>query len=624
MRIYRLRALSKTAALAAAVAMGCGDGKTEGPPVGLEAWLAEYDSTYKRLSYESELAEWASNTRIVDGDTTNAARTRRANEAVSAFVGSVNNIDRIQEYLEQADRLDLLTTRRLEAMLYEAADQPQTVPELVSERIAAEAAQVERLFGFEFRVDGQPVTPNEIDEALRGETDLDRRLRVWEASKEVGPTLKQGMIELRRLRNETVRALGYSDFFAYQVSDYGMETEEMLELTDRLVEQLQPLYREIHTWARYELAGRYGVPVPELLPAHWLPNRWAQDWTALVTVEGLDPNPALSGKTAEWVVRQGEEFYRSLGFESLPESFWEKSSLYPLPPDADHKKNTHASAWHMDLADDVRSLMSVEPNREWWETALHELGHVYYFLSYSRPEVPLVLRRGANRAYHEGIGSLMGLASLQQRFLANRGLVPADAEVDRLKQLLQESLNYAVFIPWSAGVMARVEHALYAAELPAEQGNETWWELKRRYQGVAPPGPRGEEHADALTKTHINDDPGQYYDYALSYALLFQLHEHIARNILAQDPYDTDYWGSTETGTFLERLMGPGASRPWPDVLRETTGRELDGQALVEYFEPLYEWLVEENRGREHTLPERPMASAGSVRGVIGARSSDS
>ncbi len=581
--------------------MACSEGDLQRQ---VDDYLAEYSTTMQGLYYEANQAEWASNTRIIEGDTTNAARTRRAQEALAAYVGSVENIERIRGYLKVADRLTPLQVRQLEVMLYTAANQPGTVPELVAARIAAETDQVEKLYGYEFQLDGKPITPNEIDQKLRASTNLRERRAVWEASKAVGPALKPGLVELQRLRNETVRALGYSDFFTYQVSDYAMTTQEMLAQAESLVEGTRPLYRELHTWARYELARRYGVPVPELIPAHWLPNRWAQDWTALVRVEGLDPNPALSSKTAEWVVQQGEEFYKSLGFAPLPQIFWDSSSLYPLPPNAPYKKNTHASAWHLDLDRDMRSLMSVEPNRDWWETTLHELGHIYYYISYSQPDVPLVLREGANRAYHEGIGSLIGLASLQRRFLANRGLVPADADVDQTAQLLQEALNYIVFIPWSAGVMTRFEHALYAEELPADRWNATWWELVRDYQGVAPPAPRGEDWADALTKTHINDDAAQYYDYALSNALLFQLHDHIARQILQQDPHDTDYWGSVAVGDFLRALMAPGASRPWREVLQETTGRELDARAMVEYFQPLYDWLVERNRGRKHTLPE--------------------
>jgi peptidyl-dipeptidase A len=570
----------------------------------LDTYLASYSKEYQRLSYASEQAEWESNTRIVEGDSTNAMRTRRANEALARFVGSAENISTIKRFLAQRDQLTPVQVRELEVMLYLAAEKPQTAAKVVDQRIAAEAAQTEKLYGYQFRLKGKPITTNTIDEALRTSTRLPDRLAVWEASKAVGPSLKPGILALRDLRNRVVQTLGYPDYFSYEVSDYGMKTEEMLQLTDELLRDLRPLYRELHTWARYELAERYGVPVPDQLPAHWLPNRWGQDWSSLVQVKGLDVDAALKRRSSEWVVRQGEAFYRSLGFDSLPGSFWSKSSLYPLPADAPYKKNTHASAWHLDLDRDVRSLMSVEPNREWYETVHHELGHVYYYLSYSRPEVPLVLRQGANRAYHEGIGSMIGLASLQRRFLAGRGLVPASAEVDSMARLLQEALSYVVLIPFGAGTMTRFEHALYAEGLPANQFNAKWWELARRYQGIVPPGPRDERWADALTKTHINDDPAQYYDYALSFALLFQLHDHIARQILRQDPHDTDYYGNRTVGDFLRQLMAPGASRPWREMLRETTGRELDGAAMVQYFAPLYSWLQEQNRGRKPTLPE--------------------
>jgi peptidyl-dipeptidase A len=583
-----------------AAAMSCVDTALRNE---VDGFLSQYEDHYQELYYEWSQADWESNTRIIEGDTTNAARTRRAREAFVEFAGSTANIDTIRMYLDLRERLTASQVRQLEKMLYAAADGPQTIPEVVAARIAAETEQVERLYGYEFRLRGQPLTPNDIDQILRTATDLAQRRDVWEASKAVGPTLKPGILALRDLRNQTVQALGYSDFFSYQVSDYGMTTSEMLRLTDQLVEQLRPLYRELHTWARYELADRYGAPVPTFLPAHWLPNRWAQDWSALVEVEGLNVDSALRAETAEWVMQQGEGFYMSLGFDQLPATFWERSSLYPAPPDAEYKKNTHASAWHLDLDTDVRSLMSVVPDASWYETVHHELGHVYYFMSYSGPEVPLVLREGANRAYHEAIGTLIGLAASQRRFLVNRGVAPANAQVDRISQLLKEALNHVVFIPWSAGVMTRFERVLYEDSLPASALNATWWDLVRRYQGVVPPSSRGEEYADALSKTHISDDAAQYYDYAIAEALLFQLHDHIAGEILQQDPYDSDYYGNEEVGQFLRALMAPGASIPWQEVLQETTGRELDAQAMVDYFQPLYDWLVEQNQGRRHTLP---------------------
>jgi peptidyl-dipeptidase A len=570
----------------------------------VQAYLDSYATEYQRLYAASSEAQWASNTRIVEGDSTNAVRQRAADEALNAFVGSTQNINTIRGFLAAASVLTPLQKRQLEAMLYNAGTGPQTVADVVRRRIAADAAQTEKLYGYRFTVNGREVTPNQIDSVLRNSDNLGDRRAFWEASKAIGSTLKPGIVELRSLRNQTVQGLGYPDFFTYQVSDYGMTADEMLQLTDMMNRELRPLFRELHTWARYELARKYNQPVPDLIPADWLPNRWGQDWSSLVNVEGLNLDQAFNGKTPEWIVRQGEAFYRSLGFEALPQSFWDKSSLYALPPNSPFKKNTHASAWHMDLANDVRSLMSVEANADWYGTSHHELGHVYYYMSYSNPNVPLVLRGGANRAYHEGIGTLMELASGQRRFLANRGLISPNVAPDSIQSLLKEALQYVVFMPFSTGTMTRFEHELYSKNLPPDQFNAKWWELARRYQGIAPPTQRGEQFADALTKTHINDDPGQYYDYALSQALLFQLHNHIATNILKQNPHDTDYYGSRAVGDFLKALMAPGASRSWREVLKETTGQELNAQAMVQYFAPLHNWLKEQNKGRTYTLPE--------------------
>lgn len=568
-----------------------------------QAFIDNYTAQLKSLYYASSEAQWAVNTKIVEGDSTNAVAARQADEAMAAFTGSTENINTTRALLQQKQALLPLQVKQLEKILYAAANNPQTVAEVVKERIKAETAQTEKLFGFGFKIDGAPVTTNAIDEILKQENNLAQRQKAWEASKEVGTALKDGLENLRRLRNETVQALGYNDYFSYQVSDYGMTTEEMMALMQKLNRELRPLFRELHTYARYELAKRYGVQeVPDMIPAHWLPNRWGQDWNTLVTAEGVDLDAALRQKTAEWLVQQGENFYVSLGFPKLPPVFWEKSSLYPLPPEATYKKNNHASAWHMDLESDVRSLMSVEPNAEWYETVNHELGHVYYYMSYTNPEVPMILREGANRAYHEAMGSLMGLAAMQKPFIENLQLIPANAKADELQLLLKDALNYVVFIPFSAGVMSEFEHDLYKNNLPKDQYNKRWWELCEKYQGMVPPVPRGEEYCDAASKTHINDDAAQYYDYALSYIILFQLHDHIATKILQQDVHATNYFGNQAVGDFLRDIMRPGASRDWREVLREKTGEDLSARALLKYFEPLTAYLQTVNQGRKHTL----------------------
>jgi peptidyl-dipeptidase A len=584
--------------------------KTEGTSNSLlqdsvQAYIDQYSETFKQLSTVSNEAQWQSNIRIIDGDSTNAIASNKAQEQMADFTGNITNIQLVQRYLAQKDLLTPLQVKELKCILYKAANNPQSVKEVVTERIKAETKQTEKLFGFDYKIDGKSVSANDIDERLSKQLNLADRQKTWEASKKVGIGLKDGLVNLRELRNKTVQGLGYKDYFDYQVADYGMTTQEMIDMLQKFNKELYPLYRELHTYARYEYAKKYKVQeVPDLIPAHWLPNRWGQDWSSLVAVEGINLDSALSTKDAEWIVKQGERFYVSLGFPELPKTFWEKSDLYPLPKDAQYKKNNHASAWHMDIDKDVRSLMSVLPNSEWYETASHELGHIYYYMSYSNPDVPVLMREGANRAYHEALGSMMGMAAMQKPFLEGLNIIPKNTKSDEMKTLLKEALNFVVFIPFSTGTMSMFEHDLYSNNLPANEFNKRWWELAGRYQGIAPPTARGEEYCDAATKTHINDDAAQYYDYALSYILLFQIHDHIAKEILHQDPHSTNYYGNKEVGKFIGEIMKYGSSKDWREVLKEKTGSELSAKAMLDYFTPLMDYLKKENAGRKYTLPE--------------------
>lgn len=147
--------------------------------------------------------------------------------------------------------------------------------------------------------------------------------------------------------------------------------------------------------------------------------------------------------------------------------------------------------------------------------------------------------------------------------------------------------------------MSFFEHDLYEENLSIDEFNERWWQHAGRFQGIAPPESRGEEYCDACTKTHITDDPAQYYDYAMAFVIKYQLHTYIAKNILGQDPRNCNYFGNEEVGRFLWELLSLGATRDWREVLRERTGSEVSTTAMLEYFEPLVAYLEEENEGRQ-------------------------
>jgi peptidyl-dipeptidase A len=565
-------------------------------------FLEEYNTSWLPLETASNNAAWTALTDVTEAHT---AAQVAASQKLNDFVGSKPVLEKLKTLLDARDQLDELTVRQLEKARLRAAEAPATIPDVVTARIEAEARQSAAQDGFVYLREmpdapAKPYSPNEIDRVLVESRDLAERQAVWELSKTVGAPLRSGLLRLRDLRNQVARELGFDSFFALQVADYGMTVPEMIDLCDGFITQIRPLQEQIHAWAKHELAKRYGTEAPDgPIPAHWLPTRWGQNWPGMV--EGIDMDAPFAGKSREFITEQAERFYVSLGMPPLPKSFYEKSDLYPADPKSGRKKNSHASAWHVDLRKDVRSLMSIEPNSQWFNTAHHELGHIYYYINYSTPAVPPLLRAGANRAFHEGIGDLIGVAASQKPYLKSVGLLSDDAaKADPIMLLLDAALDRSiVFMPFAAGTMTRFERDFYEGKIADDALNNAWWSIVRKYQGITPPAPRPETLCDAATKTHINHDPGPYYDYAIGTVIKFQLHDHIAREILKQDPRECNYYGNKQVGAFLQGILKLGATRDWNAVLRESTGSGLSAKPMVDYFQPLNAWLARQNDGRK-------------------------
>jgi peptidyl-dipeptidase A len=558
-------------------------------------FLEMINSGYQALYTVNSEAQWNA---VRDVTPEHDAAAETAAKAYAAFNGSPLVITTTRELLEHSAELDPLTVRQLRQVLLNAAEYPMTNPLIVQRRVRGETRQSSLLNSYQFKFKGQPITPNEIDNRLGSSTDLAERKALWEASKEIGPTLKENLITVCGLRNGAAGEANYPDYFSLQAAAYGMTTPEMLKMNEEFMEALRPLYLQLHTWAKYKLAEKFHQPVPDKIPAHWLNNRWAQNWTGLV--EAADLDPYFKGKTAEWIAKTAEEFYVGIGLQTLPGSFWVKSDLYPVPKGDPRKKNTHAWCYHVDLDKDIRSLQSIEPNSEWFFTAHHELGHGHYFLSYSRPDVPPLLRTGANPGFHEGIGELIALASSQVPYLQAKGILPAAFKADKTAFLLDDALARSIpFMFFASGTMTHWEADVYAKRLESEEWNERWWKYVGEFQGVEPPEKRGENWADYATKTHINDAPAYYYNYAFATVLKFQLHDYIARKILHQPPQSCNYAGNKEVGRWLYSILEKGGTEDWRKVLKEATGEEISTRAMVEYFKPLMSWLEEQNKGRK-------------------------
>jgi peptidyl-dipeptidase A len=560
-----------------------------------DQFLALVNASYKALYTVNSEAQWKA---VTDVTPAHDAASEVAGKAYAAFNGNPALINEARDLLKHRTELQPLTVRELKQVLLNAAEYPMTNPFLVGRRIQSETRQASLMNSFQFKYKGKPITANQIDDLLSKSTDLNERKAVWEASKEIGATLRDNLAVLQNLRNGVAGELNYPDYFSLEVASYGMTTDEMVKMNEQFMKDLRPLYLQLHTWTKYKLAEKYHQPVPNKIPAHWLNNRWAQDWTGLV--EAADINPYFKGKTAEWIAKTAEDFYLGLGFKPLPASFWVKSDLYPVPPGNPRKKNAHASCWHLDLENDIRSLQSIEPNSEWFFTAHHELGHGHYFESYTRPEVPPLLRIGANPGFHEGIGELAALASSQVPYLQAKGILPADFKADKTQFLLDDALARSIpFIFFASGTMTHWEADVYAHQLDNNEWNERWWKYVSKFQGVEPPSKRTEPQADYASKTHINDTPAYYYNYAFATVLKFQLHDYIARHLLHQPPQSCNYAGNKEVGAWLENILKKGGTEDWRKVLKEATGEDLSTRAMVDYFQPLMAWLEEQNKGRK-------------------------
>ncbi len=437
------------------------------------------------------------------------------------------------------------------------------------------------------------------------------------------------------LMNQGARELGFKDTGDQWRGGYDMSSQAFSAEVERLWSQVEPLYKEIHCAVRDKLNAKYGddiVPKKGLIPAHLLGNMWAQQWSNLYAL--LEPYPhqteldvssvlraqrdseyrsllaQFKGKPgptdlaemekkadaaqAVKMTRVAEDFYVSLGFPKLPDSFWEKSLLVE-PRDRDVV--CHASAWDTNLKGDVRIKQCIEPTEEQLRTIHHELGHIYYYLSYNH--LPPIFQAGAHDGFHEAIGDTVTL-SLTPRHLQKIGLIAEvhSGEKATINSQMKLALDKIVFLPWGK-LVDQWRWGVFSGEIAPEDYNKAWWALRAKYQGVAPPNDRDEEDFDPGAKYHI---PGNtpYTRYFLSFILQFQFQKALCDAAGFQGPlHECDVYGNADAGKGFRQMLALGASQAWPDTLEKLTGtRKMDAAAITEYFAPLMNHLKELNQGK--------------------------
>jgi peptidyl-dipeptidase A len=432
-------------------------------------------------------------------------------------------------------------------------------------------------------------------------------LDAWTGWHNTAREMRNDYARIVELANEGSREIGFQDTGVLWRAGYDMPADEFSKVAAHLWEQVKPLYSELHCYTRSRLQKTYGVdkvPNGKPIPAHLLGNMWAQTWDEIYPlvepykgVNDLDVTAALKAQKYDEIkiTRQAESFYTSLGFPSLPESFW-KRSLLKQPRDRDVQ--CHASAWQMDGGDDVRVKACLEPKQDDLYTIYHELGHVFYFLSYK--DQPFIFQTGAHDGVHEAIGDTVNL-SVTPAYLHQVGLagVAKTSKEATINSQMKVALDKIAFLPFGK-MIDEWRWRVFSGEIKPADYNKSWWQIRAQYQGVAPAVDRGEEFFDPGAKYHVAANV-PYTRYFLSYILQFQFHKALCSAAGFKGPlYECSVYGNKEAGKRFQAMLARGASQPWQDTLAELTGtREMDAAPIIEYFEPLMTWLKEQNKGQQ-------------------------
>ena len=614
--IGSIPAISQTASKSKAAA------KPSAPTIAeAEKFMADTEAVLMDLAIKAGRASWVQSTYITDDTESIAAdANERYIEATTKIANEVKRFDGMKMPPVLARKFMLL-----KLSLFSLSDPKDR------EAVTKLGSGLEGSYGKgkacvkEGKEAGQCLAISDVEKVLATSRDPEELKQVWTAWEEVGMSKDSSGDNMRdrytkfiALQNKGARELGYKDMGAMWRSNYDMTPEQFSAEVERIWNQVRPLYESLHTYVRTQLVKKYGpdaVTKDGLIRADLLGNPWAQEWGNIypllappTTAKGYDLTGILKEKKVDelGMVHYGENFFKSLGFAPMPQSFWEKS-LFIKP--RDREVVCHASAWSIDFKDDLRLKMCILIRDEDFVTVHHELGHNFYQRAYNKQ--PLLFQNGANDGFHEAIGDTVAL-SITPEYLKQVGLLETIPPTDDTSLLLRKALDKVAFLPFGL-LIDQWRWKVFSGEIPPADYNKTWWQLREKYQGVAPPVARTENDFDPGAKYHVPANV-PYTRYFLAAVLQFQFYRSMCREAGYTGPlHRCSFYGNKEAGAKFARMLELGQSKPWPEAMKELTGEDkMDGNAMLEYFAPLKKWLDEQNAAASAkpgwTMPANPLA----------------
>ena len=563
-----------------------------------EKFIADAEKRLLDLSIKSGQADWVKSTFITDDTEALAAEANK--DLIAATT----------ELAEQSRRFDGLElsadTKRKLKLLKLSLTLPAPKDPGERDELTKIAASMEGDYGKgKYCPDGDQgkcLSLSDLEQIMTNSRDPEELKKAWLGWHQISVPYRKDYIRFVELSNKGAREMGFKDTGAMWRSKYDMEPDAFAAEMERLWQQVKPLYDSLYTYTRHKLSEKYGKDVvaeDKPIPAHLLGNMWAQTWGNVYPIlapanadRGYDLTKTLQARNtdAKQMVRYGESFFTSLGFEQLPPTFW-KRSMFTKPADRDVV--CHASAWDIDYEKDVRLKMCININEEDFSVVHHELGHNYYQMAYASQ--PFLFRDSANDAFHEAIGDTIAL-SVTPPYLKQLGLIDKVPEQSAdIGFLLNRALDKVAFLPFGY-LVDQWRWKVFSGEVGPGDYNKAWWELREKYQGVAPPVPRSEQDFDAGAKYHVPANT-PYARYFLAAILQFQFHRALCREAGFNGPlYQCSIYGNKKAGEKLRAMLAMGLSKPWPEALKAMTGEEkMDATAIIDYFAPLKIWLDEQN-----------------------------
>jgi peptidyl-dipeptidase A len=569
-----------------------------------EAFIAKAEKDLFDFSIEAGRVYWVNATHITD-DT----------DALAAKYGEIGTEKSVQYALEAAKFQNVAglsaETRRKLDILRGGLVLPAPTKAGAAAELSTIATKLNSTYGKgKGTLKGKEINGSDIEAEMGTNRNPEELKEMWTSWHDnVGKPMGKDYARMVEIANEGANELGFKDVGAMWRSGYDMPADDFAKLTDKLWLEVKPLYDELHTYTRNKLNAKYGDAVqPKTGPirADLLGNMWAQEWGGIYDIVapagagdiGYDIGDLLKAKNIDEIgmVKIGEGFFSSLGFDPLPKSFYDRSQF--LKP-RDREVVCHASAWDIDNVDDLRIKMCIKVNSSDFVTIHHELGHNYYQRAYNKQSY--LHLNGANDGFHEAIGDAVAL-SITPEYLVQIGLLDKSKVPSADKDtglLLRQAMDKVAFLPFGL-LVDKWRWGVFNGTITPANYNKGWTDLRRQYQGIVPPVERPADAFDPGAKYHI---PGNtpYTRYFLARILQFQFYKAACDAAGWKGPlHRCSFYGNKEVGQKLNAMLEMGASKPWPDALEAFTGsREMSGKAMIEYFKPLMDWLKKQNKGQK-------------------------